>query len=536
VKTTTLLVTVWLGLASSLCPAEDRSDRKDEFVNPIMVGADPWVIRHQDKYVWCATDGDRGIALHVSGDLTKPGPKRVVWSAPEQGPVSRQVWAPEIHFLDDRFHIYFAASDGKNENHLAYVLRSESEDPLSRYSLHGPFPTGSGGDGKSPNVWAIDMTVLEHQGKRYAIWSGWDARGTDRQFLYIALMKDPITFGGRRKLLCNNADYVWERTEENLQSRGLCEAPQVLKHRNKVFLTYSCAASWLPTYKLGLLELIGDDPLDPAVWKKHGQPIFESTPQTFGVGHSCFVSSPDQSEWWHIFHAKLDQSPGWHRRIFLQPFTFGQQSLPEFGKPLSPGSTLLRPSGTPVQTPPSLPIQLDLREQQALHHFSYFGHQLLTRQQEDGIHLGAAPRRPIKDRTGEKLLLNALDISDFKASTVLRIVDGERDAGLLFRTSAPSVGYDAQKGYFAGLVPGTDLLVLGKMDGKHWAELKRASLTVESGHDYRLTVSAIGPQLRVAVDGELLLEHRDDTYPSGSIGLRVVNTHAVFRSLKITES
>ena len=71
------------------------------------------------------------------------------------------------------------ASDGKNANHLAYVLRSRDEDPLGPYTVHGPLATGDGETGTSPNIWAIDMTVLEHGGIRYAIWSGWDPLGKD---------------------------------------------------------------------------------------------------------------------------------------------------------------------------------------------------------------------------------------------------------------------------------------------------------------------------------------------------------------------
>jgi hypothetical protein len=76
--------------------------------------------------------------------LTSLGRKHIVWRAPDRGPVSREVWAPELHFLDGKWHIYFAASDGKNENHLAYVLVSEDSDPLGKYTLHGPWRRATG--------------------------------------------------------------------------------------------------------------------------------------------------------------------------------------------------------------------------------------------------------------------------------------------------------------------------------------------------------------------------------------------------------
>jgi len=87
-----------------------------------------------------------------------------VWEAPESGPYSREVWAPELHWTQDRWHIYFAASDGQNRNHLAYVLRSKSQNPLEEYELYGPLATGAGPDGRSPNIWAIDMKLLPSLG------------------------------------------------------------------------------------------------------------------------------------------------------------------------------------------------------------------------------------------------------------------------------------------------------------------------------------------------------------------------------------
>ncbi len=131
----------------------------NQFVNPIAEGADPWVVRdpNADRYLWCLSEGNRGIAIHAGKRLTALGGKHIVWSAPEAGPVSREIWAPELHFLDGRWHVYFAASDGRNANHLAYVLVSRTSDPLGDYDLHGPLETG---DRAGKPIWAIDMTVL----------------------------------------------------------------------------------------------------------------------------------------------------------------------------------------------------------------------------------------------------------------------------------------------------------------------------------------------------------------------------------------
>ena len=518
-------------------PAQtNRSLPPDKFVNPIGEGADPWVLRdpNSDRYLWCQSEGNRAITIWTSPSLTSLGEKHVVWQAPDQGPYSQQVWAPELHYLDGRWHIYFAASDGDNANHLTYVLRSDGKDPLGAYQLHGPMATGEGEDGKSPNLWAIDMTVLQHAGQRYALWSGWDAPGTDQQFLYIAPMKSPTELAGPRVRLCDNDDYLWERTEERSDSRGLHEAPQVLQHGGRTFVTYSTAASWLPTYKLGLLELTGDDPLDPDAWTKYDQPVFRSTAEVFGVGHSCFVPSPDGSQWWHVYHAKRSRRAGWQRAIFVQPFHFAKDGLPQFGQPVAAGQPTDRPAGESVDRP-MRPLSLSLRMPDDAQRWNYLGHHQFMQFAADGLHLGIVPASPINDyRSGEKVVLRGANWRNVTAAVTIRFADGQRDAGMLFRVSGASVGYDAQRGYFAGLVPRSGIVVVGRMDGDSWTEVARAKVAIDTAQPQRLSVTAQGDAFTISLNGQPVLETRDATYARGSIGLRVVDTHAVFTDFQAT--
>ncbi len=516
--------------------SETNSVELSKFVNPIAEGADPWVVRDPkgERFLWCMSEGNRAITVHSSQRLTSLGEKHVVWQAPDTGMVSREVWAPELHFLDGHWHIYFAASNGENKNHRAYVLKSVTGDPLGEYKLHGPLATGDGDDGLSPNLWAIDMTVLDLAGRRYALWSGWDAPGTDQQFLYIATMKSPTELSGPRVRLCANDDYLWERTQMSEDKRGLNEAPQVFQAGDNTFVVYSCGASWLPTYKLGLLKLVGDDPLDPASWEKRSTPVFQGTDDTYGIGHSCFIQSLDAAEWWHVFHAKLDRNPGWRRAVFVQPMRTGADGQPQFGAPLARGSVIDRPAGE-ILPAVSLPFSTSLRDAD-LAAWSYYGHHQFFAAAPDGLHLGMIPAEPINDfRCGEKVVLDrrlpddhSIDVSiDFRRNNTAR------DAGILFRCTGSSVGYDAQRGYFAGLIPRTGLVILGKMNGDRWFELARAPTEIDTSAPQRLRVEVAGTEISVFHDGEKKLLLSDDTYKSGFAGLRVVDTHVVFADVLI---
>ncbi len=519
-------------LAQATDVARGRDLPVGEFVNPFAEGADPWVVRdpNANRYLWCQSEGNRGIAIWVSPQLTSLGERHVVWRAPRSGPFSKEVWAPELHHLDGRWYIYFAASDGRNENHLTYVLESEGADPLGPYTLHGPMATGDGPDGLSPNIWAIDMTVLEHQGKRYALWSGWDAPGTDQQYLYIAPLASPTKLGGPRVLLCDNDDYLWERTEERRESRGLHEAPQIVPSESRVLVTYSTAASWLPTYKLGLLELVGSDPLDPASWKKHTEPVFASTESTYGVGHSCFVQSLDGSEWWHVYHVKQDREGGWRRAIHAQPFTFDPQGRPQLGEPVAAGLPLTEPSGSPVRQV-ALPLASSLAEPASLAGWDFYGHHQFLSHVDGGLRLGHTPRLPVNTyRSGEKLLVAGADWTDVEVSVEIGEVEGQGEVGLLVRVTGAGVGHHRLRGYMAAVRPTEAKIVIGKFDGEDWSLIGIGELDGGLTLPGRLRLRAMGDRISVGWGEKMLMETMDGDYTRGTVGVRVGgNGEGVFR-------
>lgn len=524
---------VALTLYALSSPAQTAAERDPiaTFVNPIAEGADPWVVRHGDAYYWCQTHGNRGVAVWKSDGLTDLGEKHVVWNAPDSGPHSAEIWAPELHFLDGRWYVYVAASNGENENHRTIVLESAADDPLGEYTLKAELYTGDEIETGANNRWAIDATVLEHEGRRYFVWSGWE-EDRDEQWLYIAPMKNPWTAGGNRVRICDNDDHLWERVDESTEGRGLHEAPQVLRRDGRTFVVYSCSGSWQPSYKLGLLELRpGGDPLDPAAWSKRPEPVFRSTAETFGVGHCCFTKSPDGEEDWLVYHAKVDRRPGWRRAIHAQPFGWSPDGEPRFGDPVPPGEPIPVPSGEAAE-----PVTGLFREdfESGLDGWAYFGHQQYFGLSDGALHLGLPPAVPINEyRSGEKAVLRDGAWRDFTARVAVTVLEDGRDAGLLFRVARPSVGYDAQRGYFFGVLPGDDRAVLGYTDGGRWNELARADVSVDAGRTYELSVTARGDEITASIDGKALIRATDDRGPSGTVGLRVVDAHAAFDDLRV---
>lgn len=257
-------------------------------------------------------------------------PRHRVWAPPRRGPMSRNLWAPELHRLDGRCYIYFAADDGRNANHRMWVLAANSDDPTGAYTLSGQLETGG---------WAIDGTVLSAgPGERLLVWSGWPAKRNGQQNLYLARMNSPFELSGPRVLL-TSPDHAWER-------RGLpiCEAPQILQRNGRTFIVYSASGSWTEDYCLALLTHTGGDFTDPSAWRKTG-PIFCKNEHALGVGHCGFVTTPDAREHWILYHAKTSRKPGWSdREVRAQRFTWSSAGVPIFGAPVSPALAQSRPT------------------------------------------------------------------------------------------------------------------------------------------------------------------------------------------------
>jgi GH43 family beta-xylosidase len=327
-------------------PSAQSAQAACTFTNPIAAGADPWVVRRGDVYYVVQSRKD---AIHVyrSNVLTRPLQNGVkVWSAPDSGWNHTNVWAPELHHIDGRWYIYYAAGRAGPPflHQRAGVLESVSDDPQGRYVDRGMLYTGDSIATRAHPYWAIDLTVGRINGQLYAFWSGWQRDSTtDRtpQHLYAARMTNPYTIGSNRVLISSPvAD--WERGPE----LDLQEGPEMLAHGGQTFVIYSTRESWLQHYRLGQLRLRSAtaDPLDPASWEKSG-PVFVAAGNVYGVGHASFTTSRDSTEDWIAYHAKVSTAPGWERVIRLQKFGWKPDGSPDFGTPVPSGQPISVPSG-----------------------------------------------------------------------------------------------------------------------------------------------------------------------------------------------
>ncbi|QJD82548.1 family 43 glycosylhydrolase [Cohnella herbarum] len=265
--------------------------------------------------------------------------RKAVWQSPAGTMYSSNLWAPEIQLIQGNWYIYFAADDGDNANHRMYALAADTDDPLGSYTFKGQIADET-------NKWAIDGLAMEHDGKLYFVWSGWEGDESISQNTYIAPMSDPLTISGPRVLL-GEPTLEWEQAGGPIN-----EGQAILKKDGRVFIVYSGAGSWTPYYSLGMLALEpGADPLVAANWRKSEQPLLKMDEEAgvYGPGHNSFVASPDGSEDWIVYHATTRMTDGWNnRKARAQKVTWQEDGTPHFGAPLSLDTAIRVPAGSGV--------------------------------------------------------------------------------------------------------------------------------------------------------------------------------------------
>jgi len=306
--------------------------------------ANPLIRQRADPHVTLNTDGyyyymgtvpeyDRlelRRALTIAG-LATAEPK-TIWRKHASGPMGSHIWAPELHRIDGRWFVYFAAGGAEKEKIWEiriYVLENSAVNPLEGQWIER---------GQLKTKWesfALDATTFEHRGARYLAWAQKDPGIRGNTNLYLAKMDRPMSIAGAQVML-SKPDLPWEQIRYWVN-----EGPAVLIRNGRVFMTYSAAGTGAE-YCIGLLTASADaDLLDPKAWTKSAQPVFKTSEHNgvFGPGHNCFTTTPDGKTDLLVYHARSYREipgdplhdPNRHTRV--QPILWRADGTPDFGDP-----------------------------------------------------------------------------------------------------------------------------------------------------------------------------------------------------------
>lgn len=269
--------------------------------------ADPYVYRHTDgTYYFTASLPDySGIALRRAGKLADlaQAPEQLIWEKHKKGVMGNHIWAPELHYLDGKWYIYFAAGDAEDKwRERPYVLECRGQDALKDEWTELGMMQCADEDEFSFRAFSLDATVFENKGKRYYVWAEKVGVGRMISNLYIAEMASPNKLKTVQVLL-TTPDYDWER-------RGfwVCEGPAVIKHDGRIYLTYSASDTGV-NYCMGMLSVDEEaELLDPHMWSKKRYPVLatDESKGIYGPGHNSFTVD-ENGEPVVVFHARTER-------------------------------------------------------------------------------------------------------------------------------------------------------------------------------------------------------------------------------------
>ncbi|WP_016956612.1 family 43 glycosylhydrolase [Catenovulum agarivorans] len=308
-----------------------------KYLNPLVKQrADPWVFKDDNtgSYYFIATvpEFDRIVMRSASSiNGLNSAEEKVIWSKHTQGAMGAHIWAPELHRIDGKWYVYFAAGDAENIwNIRMYALSNAADNPLTGNWVE---------EGRVDSGWesfSLDATSFEHLGKRYMIWAQSPPddsfRGTA---LWMAEMTSPTSIDTSNVIAITKPTLAWETVTYNVN-----EGAAVIIRNGKVFVTYSASATD-HNYAMGLLWADANaDLMDANSWHKSPTPVFYTNEdvQRYGPGHNSFTVAEDGKTDLLIYHARdyLElignplTDPNRHTRV--RAFSWDVKGFPDFAQ------------------------------------------------------------------------------------------------------------------------------------------------------------------------------------------------------------
>ncbi|GME34599.1 Glycoside hydrolase family 43 [Neofusicoccum parvum] len=290
-------------------------------------GSDPHIVWSGGYYYLMTTTWTNlQITRATTLNGLKNGETKTVWTDTNSARCCN-VWAPELHYFDGTWYIYYTAGNSANlDGQRPHVLKGGAT-PWDSWSYLAQLTT----------TWGIDGTVLRFTSGNYFVYS---CMSNSLQSLCIAPLTSPGKVGTSKVLSQPTAS--WETVGAPVQ-----EGPAAMYHGGKTYLTYSASYCWTTSYQLGLLTWDGSgDPTASGSWKKTG-PVFKSANGNYGTGHNGFFQSPDGTEIWNVYHATSNSggSCDGNRYTMAQKVNWNSDGSPNFGTAAALGTTLAGPSG-----------------------------------------------------------------------------------------------------------------------------------------------------------------------------------------------
>lgn len=325
-------------LSSCISPSSEMPERTAAVLSGqpeplVSQRADPFIHRTPaGRYYFIATapEFDR-IELRAANSLTelKNAEAKTVWRKRSTGAMGANIWAPELHYFNNTWYVYFAAGDAEKPWMIRmYVLANEAADPLTgKWKELGRVKTAR-------DSFALDATTFEHKGQRYLVWAQKDPEEKLNSALYIAKLISPTQVGDVETEI-SRPQLDWE-----IQGYKVNEGAAVIVRNGKIFISYSASATD-HRYAMGLLWAdVDSDLLAASSWHKLPEPVFTTneTLHRYGPGHNSFTLADDGQADIMVYHARdyleLQGTPltDPNRHTYIRHLGWTSEGFPDFGQ------------------------------------------------------------------------------------------------------------------------------------------------------------------------------------------------------------
>ncbi|MFF3818097.1 family 43 glycosylhydrolase [Streptomyces bluensis] len=305
--------------------------------------ADPHIWKHTDGYYYFTATVPAYDRIVLRRATTIQGlasaPETTIWTRHATGEMGAHIWAPEIHFIDGKWYVYFAAGAANDVWKIRpYVLECTAANPIT-----GAW-TEKGRIALPLDTFSLDATTFVVNGSRYLCWAQNDPAVGSGTNLYLARLSNPWTITGT-PVRISTPTASWETIGHRVN-----EGPAVIQRNGKVFMTFSASATDA-NYCMGLLTASASaDLLNASSWTKTANPVFASNAATsqYGPGHNSFTVSEDGRSDVLVYHDRGykdisgDPLNDPNRRTRVQKLYWKADGTPDFGIPVADGPTPVR--------------------------------------------------------------------------------------------------------------------------------------------------------------------------------------------------
>ena len=298
--------------------------QKGTYCNPVsdtIFAADPFVLFYDGTYYLYATSASDGFKYWTSQNLSDWEEKGYAFRKTDNSWGKGSFWAPEVIYYNNKFYMVYSASGKTMFDKGMRICIAASDKPGGPFTdIFAPlFDFGFS---------CIDGHIfVDTDAKPYLYYEMVGAVGepwVNKGYLWGMVMGVELSPDLSKPLheqkLCLYISQEWEGTE-SMKARSN-EGMTVFKNNGLYYMTYSGNHYADPNYGVGYA--VSDKPL--GMWVKYkDNPILKQDTSigVSGPGHNSIIKSPDQKEWFVVYHSHVNpDNPGGRRILNIDRLVF----------------------------------------------------------------------------------------------------------------------------------------------------------------------------------------------------------------------